>query len=204
MIDTPGMRELQLWVADDGLEEAFEDVTALFEHCRFSDCAHESEPGCAVQAALADGTLEPERWESYLSSRRSSPTSSGSSTSVRPPRRARWKSVSKDAREAAGGRGGGPLPAARSASRLRSSGRHRRRERPVRGGVFGSWRSGSLASDPSTVFESATSPGKRPRRGPTPTCRGRRMDRTLVRERIEEGARLVSSARRRPAHRSAA
>ena len=66
VIDTPGMRELQLWVADEGLDEAFADVTALFEHCRFSDCRHESEPGCAVKAALADGTLAPERWQSYL------------------------------------------------------------------------------------------------------------------------------------------
>ncbi|MFN8222028.1 MAG: ribosome small subunit-dependent GTPase A [Gaiellales bacterium] len=66
IIDTPGMRELQLWVADEGLEETFADVTALFEHCRFSDCAHDREPGCAVKAALADGTLAPERWESYL------------------------------------------------------------------------------------------------------------------------------------------
>jgi ribosome biogenesis GTPase len=65
VIDTPGMRELQLWVADHGLEEAFDDVTSLFGHCRFNDCRHESEPGCAVLAALADGTLPPERWESY-------------------------------------------------------------------------------------------------------------------------------------------
>ena len=66
VIDTPGMRELQLWVADEGLEETFEDVTSLFDQCRFSDCSHDSEPGCAVKAALEDGTLTPERWESYL------------------------------------------------------------------------------------------------------------------------------------------
>ncbi|HEY7381029.1 MAG TPA: ribosome small subunit-dependent GTPase A [Gaiella sp.] len=66
LIDTPGMRELQLWVADHGLEEAFEDVTSLFAECRFSDCAHDAEPGCAVKAALADGRLAAERWESYL------------------------------------------------------------------------------------------------------------------------------------------
>lgn len=65
VIDTPGMRELQLWIGDTGLEGTFDDVTSLFEHCRFNDCAHETEPGCAVQAALADGSLEPERWESY-------------------------------------------------------------------------------------------------------------------------------------------
>ena len=66
IIDTPGMRELQLWAADEGLEETFEDVTSLFAHCRFSDCAHDAEPGCAVKAAIADGTLPRERWESYL------------------------------------------------------------------------------------------------------------------------------------------
>ncbi len=66
VIDSPGMREIQLWVADEGLEEAFEDVTELFGQCRFSDCGHESEPGCAVKAAIADGTLSEERWESYL------------------------------------------------------------------------------------------------------------------------------------------
>ena len=66
IIDTPGIRELQLWVADDGIDEAFEDITALFNQCRFSDCAHDPEPGCAVRAALADGTLEVDRWDSYL------------------------------------------------------------------------------------------------------------------------------------------
>jgi ribosome biogenesis GTPase / thiamine phosphate phosphatase len=66
LIDTPGMRELQLWVADHGLEEAFEDVTALFAECRFADCRHDAEPGCAVKAALADGRLSQDRWASYL------------------------------------------------------------------------------------------------------------------------------------------
>src|SRR4029077_19057907 len=65
IVDTPGMRELQLWDADEGLDEAFEDVTALFANCRFSDCAHDTEPGCAVRAALEDGTLAADRWESY-------------------------------------------------------------------------------------------------------------------------------------------
>jgi len=66
VIDTPGIRELQLWVADDGIDEAFEDVTELFAQCKFSDCAHDREPGCAVRAALEDGTLPTERWDSYL------------------------------------------------------------------------------------------------------------------------------------------
>ncbi len=66
VIDTPGIREVQLWVADEGIDEAFEDITELFAHCKFSDCAHDSEPGCAVRAALADGTLAADRWDSYL------------------------------------------------------------------------------------------------------------------------------------------
>jgi ribosome biogenesis GTPase len=65
VLDTPGIRELQLWDAEAGLDEAFEDVEAIAANCRFSDCAHESEPGCAVREALASGALPVERWESY-------------------------------------------------------------------------------------------------------------------------------------------
>ena len=64
-LDTPGMRELQLAEATGGIEEAFDDVIELFDRCRFSDCAHEAEPGCAVQEALRDGRLESQRWKSY-------------------------------------------------------------------------------------------------------------------------------------------
>ncbi len=65
VLDTPGMRELGLWDAGGGVEETFADVTELAAACRFVDCAHESEPGCAVRAALADGRLATERLESY-------------------------------------------------------------------------------------------------------------------------------------------
>jgi ribosome biogenesis GTPase len=65
LIDNPGMREVHLWVADEGLEDAFPEIVELEGQCRFSDCSHESEPGCAIQAALADGRLAPERWASY-------------------------------------------------------------------------------------------------------------------------------------------
>ncbi len=65
LIDTPGMRELQLWDAAEGVEEAFADVAALALRCRFSNCRHETEPGCAVRAALESGELPPERWTSY-------------------------------------------------------------------------------------------------------------------------------------------
>ena len=56
MIDTPAC-ELQLWEAEEGLEEAFEDIVELETQCRFSDCGHDSEPGCAIRAALDDGRL---------------------------------------------------------------------------------------------------------------------------------------------------
>jgi ribosome biogenesis GTPase len=65
VLDTPGMRELGLWDADAGVATAFADVAALAARCRFRDCAHQSEPGCAVAAALADGTLDHDRWRSY-------------------------------------------------------------------------------------------------------------------------------------------
>jgi len=65
VLDTPGMRELQLWDADEGMQAAFADVDALAAQCRFADCAHREEPGCAVRAALAGGTLDVERFESW-------------------------------------------------------------------------------------------------------------------------------------------
>lgn len=66
LIDTPGLRELQLWETEGGLEKAFADVAELVTQCKFSDCSHQTEPGCAVKAALEDGSLPAERWESYL------------------------------------------------------------------------------------------------------------------------------------------
>jgi ribosome biogenesis GTPase len=65
LLDTPGMRELQLWADESALEETFADVAELARECRFSDCAHGQEPGCAVRAALGDGSLPQIRWESY-------------------------------------------------------------------------------------------------------------------------------------------
>jgi ribosome biogenesis GTPase len=65
VIDTPGMRELQLWAVSDGLEATFGDIDSLADACRFADCRHEVEPGCAVRAAVAAGGLPRERLESY-------------------------------------------------------------------------------------------------------------------------------------------
>lgn len=66
IIDTPGMRELGMWDVGEGLGETFSDVEELFSLCRFSDCTHRSEPGCAVQGAIASGELDEKRWRNYL------------------------------------------------------------------------------------------------------------------------------------------
>ncbi|HYE46401.1 MAG TPA: ribosome small subunit-dependent GTPase A [Caulobacter sp.] len=65
IIDTPGMREVGLIGADDGLSAVFEDIEALVAACRFSDCGHGGEPGCAVRGALESGALDPARWAHF-------------------------------------------------------------------------------------------------------------------------------------------
>lgn len=65
VIDTPGMRELQLWSADAGLDHVFEDIIELSQACRFADCSHHTEPGCAVMAAVANEQLTTERFTSW-------------------------------------------------------------------------------------------------------------------------------------------
>lgn len=70
LVDTPGLRELQLWGDGEDLEQTFEDIEALADQCRFRDCGHQGEPGCAVGAALDGGALDSKRYESYLKLRR--------------------------------------------------------------------------------------------------------------------------------------
>lgn len=66
VIDTPGMRELGMWDISIGLGDAFSDVEQYFGKCRFTDCKHKTEPGCAVKAAIESGKLSRKRWESYM------------------------------------------------------------------------------------------------------------------------------------------
>ncbi len=65
LIDTPGMRELQLWESQ-GVVDTFADILALIGACRFHDCRHHTDAGCAVQAAIKDGSLPPDRYANYL------------------------------------------------------------------------------------------------------------------------------------------
>src|SRR5690606_21365332 len=66
LIDTPGMRELQIWSASEGVEDAFADLAEIAEQCRFRDCTHQHEPGCAIQEAVQSGVADRERVASYL------------------------------------------------------------------------------------------------------------------------------------------
>jgi len=65
-IDTPGLRELQLWGKEEAIEESFEDVVELAQRCKFNDCKHEREPGCAIKSAIKIGLLTRDRYESYI------------------------------------------------------------------------------------------------------------------------------------------
>ncbi|HWL37582.1 MAG TPA: ribosome small subunit-dependent GTPase A [Frankiaceae bacterium] len=99
LIDTPGLRGLMLWDAEEGLEKAFADVETLIPYCRFNDCAHRTEPGCAVLAALDAGTLEPRRWESYQKLQRElHHVAAKQDVLLRIADRDKWKQIHKEAR----------------------------------------------------------------------------------------------------------
>ena len=100
VLDTPGIRELQLWDAEQGLEEAFEDVEELAAACRFGDCAHDREPGCAVREALESGALPAERWESYRKLQRElEALEARQNALLRSERRRQWKIRTKAMRK---------------------------------------------------------------------------------------------------------
>lgn len=65
IIDTPGMRELGMWDVSEGLTQSFNDIEEYLGNCKFTNCRHQSEPGCAIKAAINSGELSKERWESY-------------------------------------------------------------------------------------------------------------------------------------------
>lgn len=99
IIDNPGMRELQLWSDDTGLDETFTDIKQLAELCRFRDCRHEGEPDCAVQSALETGTLDEERYRSYLKLKRELRYLAGKQDQrVRAAEHSRWKQIARQNR----------------------------------------------------------------------------------------------------------
>jgi len=103
LIDTPGLRGVQLWAVDGGLESAFPEVEALAAGCRFLDCGHGSEPGCAVQGAVADGTLPLRRLEHYRKLEREAAwAASRTDARARAERRRQWKALARANRARAG------------------------------------------------------------------------------------------------------
>jgi ribosome biogenesis GTPase len=99
LIDTPGMRELTLWDAEDGLGQAFDDVEQLAGECRFTDCRHRGEPGCAVGAAIASGQLSAERLESYRHLERELRyLETRHDARARSEQRKRWRAINLDQR----------------------------------------------------------------------------------------------------------
>jgi ribosome biogenesis GTPase len=94
IIDTPGLREAQLWEGEDALGGVFEDIEALALRCRFTDCAHDTEPGCAIKAALASGALDPRRLHSYRKLRRELRSiAARSDARLRIDERRKWKQI---------------------------------------------------------------------------------------------------------------
>ncbi|HEY1111710.1 MAG TPA: ribosome small subunit-dependent GTPase A [Opitutaceae bacterium] len=100
VIDTPGMRELQLWdTAESSLDATFADVAALAARCRFGDCAHRGEPGCAIQAALDEGTLDFDRWQSFQKLQREQAYAARKSDPrIARARQADWKKINRQHR----------------------------------------------------------------------------------------------------------
>jgi len=101
VLDTPGLRELALWITDSGLGQTFADLEELAENCRFQDCLHVSEPDCAVKAAVDDGRLAAERVESYYKLRRElEHLESKADPEARAAIERRWRTIHKNVRAA--------------------------------------------------------------------------------------------------------
>ncbi len=97
IIDTPGLREAQLWTGEDALENLFEDVEHVARGCRFNDCEHRSEPGCAIKAAIEAGELDPARLESYRKLQRElRAVAARSDARLRTEERRKWKQIAVD------------------------------------------------------------------------------------------------------------
>lgn len=100
LIDTPGMRELQLWSVTEGLTETFGDIESLAEDCKFRDCQHQQEPGCAVQGAIAAGDLDPARFRSYQKLQREQQwVAQRQDRQAQANPKRRWKAITKTMRQ---------------------------------------------------------------------------------------------------------
>jgi ribosome biogenesis GTPase / thiamine phosphate phosphatase len=102
IIDTPGLREAQLWEGEDALAGVFEDVEELALRCRFTDCAHDTEPGCAIKDAIASGNLDADRLASYRKLQRElRAVAAKSDARIRIEDRKKWKQITMSLRKGA-------------------------------------------------------------------------------------------------------
>ena len=100
IIDTPGLREIQLWAGADALAEVFDDIEQLALDCRFTDCRHEAEPDCAVRAALEGGTLDASRFTSYRKLQRElRAIQVRADVRLQIEERRKWKAIHKSAKQ---------------------------------------------------------------------------------------------------------
>lgn len=100
LIDTPGMRELQLWAGEASLDNTYTDIETLAQQCHFRDCHHQQEPGCAIQAAIAMGELAPERFYSYQKLQKEQRYLAQKSDSRgQQNTKKRWKTITKSIRQ---------------------------------------------------------------------------------------------------------
>jgi ribosome biogenesis GTPase / thiamine phosphate phosphatase len=100
VIDTPGMRELQVWGEREGLDHAFEDIAELSKGCRFKDCSHEAEPGCAVREAIDGGALDQKRFANFVKLKKEFAYLSDRQTmKASAIEKSRWKGISKQAKK---------------------------------------------------------------------------------------------------------
>ena len=99
LIDTPGMRELQLWAGPESVDAVFDDIATIAEACRFRDCTHSGEPGCAVAAALDGGQIDPARWASFQKLRAEAQWHEVMADPLSAlERKRKWKAIRKQAR----------------------------------------------------------------------------------------------------------
>jgi ribosome biogenesis GTPase len=100
VIDTPGMRELQVWGDEEGFKKVFDDIEELALNCRFRDCSHGNEPACAIQEALNNGTLSPKRLENYLKLKKEFAYLTDRLTmKANAVKKVRWKKISQHAKD---------------------------------------------------------------------------------------------------------
>ena len=100
VMDTPGMREIQMWGNETDLQDSFDDIESLALRCRFSDCLHDTEPGCAIREAIENGELESSRYQSYLKLRKELRYAAlREDGTLRQEEQLRWKKISKAAKK---------------------------------------------------------------------------------------------------------